>query len=335
MPPNLSTPIAILAVCAALILGIYIGVAVESKYYNNYLNKFKTIRQTSDPYKLVAPLVGIDSPSALTIGRFAEVESEIKRYAREHKELVDSFGIYYRDLNSSQWYGVNEDERFIPASLLKIALAFAVLKQEEDDPSFASAVKVYTQEIANINSSAPFLEHSNLVVGKAYKTNDLLLKMLIDSDNGAKDLLYSEVDKRYFKEVFSLLNVTDPFGTVEYQLSPKDYALFFRMLYGGTYLSAENSQKLLEILTKTQFGDGLVAGVHQPTIIAHKYGTFTLADQEGSKVGIELHDCGIIYHPEHPYLLCIMTKGGDAKRLATFISEVSSIVYKSVEELAQ
>lgn len=159
--------------------------------------------------------------------------------------------------------------------------------------------------------------------------------MLIDSDNGAKDLLYSIVDKKVFSEIFRLLGVTEPSNVLEYQLSPKDYALFFRMLYGGTYLTGEDSERLLEILTRVKFKDGLVAGVPDGITVAHKFGTFTLTDSAGSKIGIELHDCGVVYHQESPYILCVMTKGQDPQKLARFISDVSSIVYKSIDEHTQ
>lgn len=331
--PPLTQKIFIIGVI--FLLGAFIGTRFEIARYSSYLDGFKTIRQTDDPYRLVAPLVGIDSPSALTIGHFADLDKQIQSYAEGHRDDIGSFGLYYRDLDSSQWFGINEGDKYIPASLLKIALAFVVLKQEDADPRFAAMKKVYTPKIAAINSSVPFLEPSELVVGRAYRTQDLLEKMLIDSDNGAKDLLYSAVDKKYFLEIFRLLGVAEPRDPLAYELSPKDYALFFRMLYGGTYLSSDDSERLLEILTRTQFNDGVVAGVPSNITVAHKFGTFTLTDKSGAKAGIELHDCGVVYHPVSPYILCIMTKGKEPQQLAHFIADISAIVYKNVDARAR
>ncbi len=45
----------------------------------------------------------------------------------------------------------------------------------------------------------------------------------------------------------------------------------------------------------------------------------------------ELHDCGIIYYPRNPYLLCIMTKGQDFAKLSKIISDISSMVYNEID----
>lgn len=330
--PESPTPLArtILICLVVLLAGIFIGSQFEARVYGDFFDNFKTIRRTDDPYKLVAPLVGIDSPSALLIGHYGSLDRTLKKYAAEHSGDIDSYSLYYRDLNSSQWFGENDDRTYIPASLLKIALAFAAIKQEEADPHFAQAQKTYAPSIARVDTSAPFLEPSKLIEGKAYTVDDLLEKMIVDSDNGAKDLLYSEVDRKYFLEVFRLLGVAEP-DVPTYELSPKEYALFFRTLYGGTYLSVEDSERLLEIFTRVKFRDGIVAGVPADITVAHKFGTFTLTDTAGAKTGIELHDCGIVYHPEDPFILCIMTKGQDADKLAHFIAGMSALVYASTD----
>lgn len=109
-------------------------------------------------------------------------------------------------------------------------------------------------------------------------------------------------------------------------MSPKSYAFFYRVLYGSTYLTRAMSEKALELLTTPDFTDGLVAGVPAHTTVAQKFGehSFEGVPDTESK---QLHDCGIVYHPEHPYLLCVMTKGSDFQRLSKVIKEVSETVY--------
>src|SRR6185436_5295057 len=89
--------------------------------------------------------------------------------------------------------------------------------------------------------------------------------------------------------------------------TPQNYSHLFRALYNGTYLSHDASEKALELLSRTKFSDGIVAGVPKETTVSHKFGERTLSLNTSSIN--ELHDCGIVYYPGHPYFLCIMTKG--------------------------
>jgi hypothetical protein len=78
----------------------------------------------------------------------------------------------------------------------------------------------------------------------------------------------------------------------------------------------------------------LVAGVPQNVPIAHKYGTYEFEENvNGRKVLAEqLHDCGIVYHVEKPYVFCFMTKGKDVETLYRIISHVSKLVYDYQEK---
>jgi len=60
--------------------------------------------------------------------------------------------------------------------------------------------------------------------------------------------------------------------------------------------------------------------------VAHKFGELGLPNGEK-----QLHDCGIIYYPGNPYLLCVMSKGKDSQKLSGIIQTISSMVYKEVD----
>src|SRR6185436_16358798 len=146
--------------------------------------------------------------------------------------------------------------------------------------------------------------------------------------------LYSHIDQNLLVKFFSDFGILLPEGTGQPQdfISPKTYALFFRVLYGSTYLNRFDSEKALEILNKVEYKNALVAGVPSDIDVGHKFGEYgtLIGDQVQSR---EFHDCGVIYYPNHPYLLCVMTKGKDINHLQSVIKQTSEIVYKETKNL--
>ena len=85
------------------------------------------------------------------------------------------------------------------------------------------------------------------------------------------------------------------------------------------------SEKALSILSKSNFVYGLRGDIPEKIKIAHKFGERWF--DNGSEV--QLHDCGIVYYPENPYFLCVMTKGNNESQLKSVIKNISSIVYQA------
>jgi hypothetical protein len=83
------------------------------------------------------------------------------------------------------------------------------------------------------------------------------------------------------------------------------------------------SEKALSLLAATTFAYGLTAGLPPGVRAAHKFGERILADP----ARMQLHDCGIVYAGNSPYLLCIMTQGPDQVALTGIMSDVSRLVY--------
>ena len=91
------------------------------------------------------------------------------------------------------------------------------------------------------------------------------------------------------------------------------------------------SEKALKILNNAILENSrLVAGLPSDVKISHKFG-----EREAKENGVtiqQLHDCGIVYYPKYPYLICIMTKGKDFNKLSGVIADISKIVYGEVSD---
>lgn len=321
--------------CIIAFVGYSIGAYVQKNNYKTFLKSFKNIRQDSEKYRFINPLIGSVSSSATDVGVFSDIKGDIVSYLKkeEKKGNLYNYSLYVRDLSSGLWFGDYENESFFPASLFKLPIALAVYRQGEDDPSFLKRRVLYTQEISNINTAVQINSESNLVVGESYAVEDLVVDMIISSDNGAKNSLLSVIDVKYVDELFRSVTLINPSKTNTYIISSRQYALFLRILYGSSYLNEEHSELIMAMLAKTEFKDGIVAGVPGDIPVAHKYGVYEIEEKiDGmTKVTKQLHDCGIIYHEDRPYILCIMTKGKNSETLYKIIAKVSEMVYRYQE----
>jgi hypothetical protein len=91
----------------------------------------------------------------------------------------------------------------------------------------------------------------------------------------------------------------------------------------------------MELLIQAHFPDGIEGGVPKNTPIAQKFGERLVKagnDTNSPTLYNELHSCGIIFYPEHPYLLCIMTKGNNFTNLSQLIQSISKTVYEEVDK---
>jgi formylmethanofuran dehydrogenase subunit D len=82
-------------------------------------------------------------------------------------------------------------------------------------------------------------------------------------------------------------------------------------------------------MSAASFSGGLISGVPAGVSVSHKFGEKVI---DASVPTLQLHDCGIVYHPRTPYLLCVMSQGRDYDELSSFIGDVSKTVYRSVEK---
>lgn len=322
----------IISVVLLFVLTFNIGSLYQLNKTKKDFLSIRQIRAKNTDYPLVNRLIGTEIPSADHLGFYTDIKDDLKNTIRKKEySSVSNFSLYFRDLNTGLWFGINEDEEYIPASLFKIPIAITYFRKSIDDDNLLNSYLPYTNEEAKEITSIQNLDTTTLTLGQSYTVLNLLSKMLIDSDNGAQRVLANNISQEFLNKLYSIIEVAGP-AQDRYYISPKEYAFFLRMLYNGSYLGLDKSEQLLEILSKTAFNLGIKKGIPDDIPVIHKFGSVNFTNNKTGEKTTGVHDCGIIYYPEKPYVLCIMTKGGDQKTEIKEIEEVSDKLFDYINK---
>jgi beta-lactamase class A len=285
-------------------------------------------------YKFINPLVICDISTNKSFPGLSELEKKLNSLIKQYPE--DKISIYFQNLDNGEKVLINGEEKFFTASLGKVPNMMAFFKLSETNPDILTR-KIRYLGGHDLNESQEIKPKETIKEGEIYTVEDLIKRMIKYSDNNALGVLIKIIDKelldKTYEDVYkdmdkSLIVSTDILDFI----TTIQYSLFLRALYNGTYLNKDLSEKALQILNETDFEDGLVAGVPKGITVSHKYGLFNFLSDTGEILSKEFHDCGIIYYPQNPYLLCVMTKisSGNTLKAENIISDISSLVYKEI-----
>ena len=288
------------------------------------------IREPEGKYRFIDPLIGFRVGDKNEFGEYKVLEnnlrSQIALLVKQKK--IHSASVYFRDLRSGHWTGVNEQELYSPASLYKVALMMAILKKSESEASFLDEMIMFKK---SLDPEKP--DYQPLEIGKNYSVRELLTRLVTLSDNDAKDMLRDRVGIESVSSVFTDLRLAEPaLQEIGDSMSAQTYSRFFRTLYNATYLSRNLSEYALDLLSRVDFKSGIINGLPSEArtlTVAHKFGYRILPDPLDG-VTKELHDCGIVYIPKRPYFICVMTKGWEPTDLYETIQMFSRTVYEEV-----
>ncbi len=318
-----------------LVFGFLVGFFIAGYYLNVPAKTFNMVREGG--YNFINPLLSCNYSEDVASNRYKPITDKLKIYIEEHISNGDTqnISIYFRGLNSGRWSGVNEDYAYAPASLLKIPLMIAYLRKADRDPNILHKEITYNQ-IKDGNNVEIFKSNNFIKDGQSYSVDELLQSMIMYSDNNAWELLQNNIDQISITEVYSDLGIPVSETLTEENMTPKTFSYLFRILYNATYLSKPMSQYALKLLSSTDFYGGLKSGLTKDAVIAHKFGERTVFKKDSVSTNItldfrELHDCGIIYYPRNPYLLCVMTKGLDFQKLSGVINDISALIYQETK----
>lgn len=273
------------------------------------------------------------NPRVIDKADYVVLKNEIASYIGNQQKtgIASEVAMYFRDLKNGPTFGIKEQSKFVPASLLKLPTAFVFFDLEEAEPGFIQKQIVFKSTTSN-DYIPTFPSAVSPKENQPISIETLLRYMIVYSDNisyeGLVEYLNGLPDgSEKIMQTFQELGIIDPSSDTKDTLTVRGYASLFRLLYNISYLNTEHSEKLLSWLVQSDFTAGLVAGVPKGILVAHKFGERAVENANDK----QLHDCGIIYYPGNPYLLCVMTKGDDINKLSEVIKTISSMVYKEVD----
>jgi beta-lactamase class A len=268
-------------------------------------------------YPLLSKRILSDFDKDLIIN-FVSLRAKLRNLVE--KEYGSDFSFYFEYLPTGSSIGVNEKVEFYSASLLKLPFVMAYLYSKEKNNYTGD--EIITIEERDIDNHFGVLWKAG--AGKKIGLNDIVELALIESDNTAGKILERQTTAGSRRRIFSGLDIeiiVDENNKAS--ITTKNYSSILRALFFSSILSKDNSQYILDLLTKTSFNDKLPAGVPKNIPVAHKIGVY-----ENLAVPV-YSDCGIVYVPKREYLLCMASRSDD-KTASERMKTVSQIIYNYV-----
>ncbi len=279
-------------------------------------------------YELIQPLLKANQSAESPV--YSSLKTRIENLLTDNQRsgLLSSASVYLYSLNDGRWMYINPNEQCNPGSLIKVPMMMTYLKQSESDMNllhkrilFADAEGVPVQTFTS----------KAIEKGNTYSVKGLLRYMIAYSDNNATRLLNENVDIKNFIRTFTDLNMPEPDVTDRnYTISAKNISEFFIVLYYATYLSRDNSEYAMELLSQCDFKNGFLKDIPASVRVAHKFGEWG-----DNRIGVhEIHESGVFYIQNRPYVLTVTTKGTNPTDLTKVVSSVSKMVYDEFSMIA-
>jgi beta-lactamase class A len=278
-------------------------------------------------FKYVNPTVACDT-SSTSVVQSHPLQNIVVEKIQDliSNKQADHISAYYLSLSDkdNDWFSINNGRLYYPASYSKLPIIMWFYSQSETDPS------IMNREVKFIGGAAaahPYFDYGGITPGNSYSVPELLQSMMVNSDNNATLALSQIMGDEQLTRTLLDLGLQTPMGSsTSFRIDAKTAASFMRMLYDSSYLTPKDSEEVLDLLTQTKFDKGLQAGVPAEIKVSHKFGEWSYDNEK------QLHDCGIVYMPNHPYVLCVLTDGSNFDNLANVISQISHTVYSNIKQ---
>lgn len=292
-------------------------------------------------YRLLHPAFSrlSDEDSQLIMFRFSMNHSRLQdQLKRDYPHFAQgTASLYFETLNNGASMGINEYQRMTPGSLRKIPLLAATLKGGElGRLSLAEIVEIKERHLdlaLGVKNAVGQLAARG--AGQKLSIRELVEAIALHSDNTATSALIEKVGYEAYADAMFAMGLSwatwrenfEKGRLSDFPASVYEFAQTFRSLYFSSYLRPRHSQELLKLLSRSEFHEGIPSGVGPGVAVPHKTGDWRYGDYH--------HDCGIVYYPENPYVLCIMTSGLDRALANKLIGEISRDAYNYMQTVKE
>lgn len=281
-------------------------------------NSSNETNSQAEEYNFLAKRIFLDNPNDTKIN-FSPLRQKLNQYFEQNN--LSGGNLYFEYLPTGTSIRISGDEQLVATSLMKVPAAMDMYKANElgrlnIDNKVALEPSWLNKEYGTLYQKG---------AGYQISPRNAAEIMLEQSDNTALAVVGNAI-KGKLADAESSINYLDLDMTVNgdgsISMNARGYSSIFKCLYFSCYNSKEDSQKMLEQLTKSKFTSRIPAGITDKSIkIAHKIGTNFNNNQ---------NDCGIVYYPKNNYLICVLIPGAESEVTDQHIAEISRIIYNYV-----
>lgn len=285
-------------------------------YNNNDIQAADDFAALEKQYPLLSKRTLLDYLADLLMN-FQNLRSSLRSKVNSYN---NEFGLYFEYLPTGVSINVNGNSEIYAASLFKVPVIMAYYYGKERTHATGDQII----EVQKDQLDSQFGDLWKKGAGTKLKASEAVHLALSRSDNTAIKALVPYVKDEDFNAVYNGLDLDLTASKEGALITPKNYSSILKSLFFASILNRNDSEELLDIMSRSPFNDKLVAGIPPSVKVAHKIGDFR--DGE-SKEGYR--DCGIVYIPRRPYILCMYSTSSEVVARER-MKDLSKMVYDYV-----
>ncbi len=238
--------------------------------------------------------------------------------------LPGNIGFYYNDLISGECFGLNENEEFQSASVIKLPIYAVIMKLWAQ-----GKLDIYEKIVCTDADKVPPCGALYFFTGDVEADIDTLCGLMISiSDNAATNLLIKHLGIDFlnaqFKEIGLekthierlLFDREASLRGCENRIVPAEMGRLLKAIYQRSFVNEEVSARMEKLLSEQQINHKIPGYLPEGTAVAHK---------TGEDDGIT-NDVGIVYG-EKPFIICFASNFTHVPTAEIALREISLELY--------
>lgn len=232
------------------------------------------------------------------------------------KEKEGQFSIYYKDLNSGEEFGMQENTVLTAASLNKLFIVgYLYNLASKKEINLEDKIVIQEEDIQDYGTGS--LRYKK--AGEPYTLKYLAQLAFKQSDNTAAHVLTIRLGEENIQEYARQLGMSAT-NMVENETSSRDVGRFLELLYQNEITSSALTSEMMDFMKDTDFEDRIPRLLPAGVTVYHKIGDAVTL----------VHDGAIVNNGKESFILVVMANNlKDEEKAKATIGEIAQFIYSS------
>lgn len=232
------------------------------------------------------------------------------------KDKPGQFSIFYKDLQSGEGFGMDENTVLTAASLNKVVIiGYLYHLAAKKEINLEDKIVIQPEDIQDYGTGS--LRYKK--AGEPYTLKYLAQLAFKQSDNTAAHVLTIRLGEDNIQEYARQLGMNST-NMVDNETSASDIGRFFELLHQGKITSASLTREMMDFMKDTEFEDRIPRFLPKKVTVYHKIGDAVTL----------VHDGGIIDNGKEPFIMVVMSHDlKDEEKAKETIGQIAQFIYSS------